>query len=111
MALTKSTTPKPPKPLRKFNPWASPPTHDDHPDRGCEYSRTCLSCPLPKCVLDMTLPEQRHLRNRRRDSLRFAQVKYLKPRQAAKTLKISIRTYYRLAARVRAAFAIQGGQS
>ena len=31
-------------------------------DTGCEYSPSCLDCPLPKCKEDMTLGEQMKLR-------------------------------------------------
>ena len=39
-------------------PWNIP----THLDTGCEFSPSCLDCPLPKCKEDMTIGEQMKLR-------------------------------------------------
>ena len=39
-------------------PWNIP----AYPDTGCEFSLSCLDCPLPKCKEDMSLGEQTKLR-------------------------------------------------
>jgi len=34
----------------------------EHPDKGCEFSRSCLACPLPLCKDDMEPIELHRLR-------------------------------------------------
>jgi len=34
----------------------------EHPDQGCEFSRSCLRCPLPLCKDDMEPIELHRLR-------------------------------------------------
>ena len=38
------------------------PSAAEHPDQGCEFSRSCLRCPLPLCKDDMEPIELHRLR-------------------------------------------------
>jgi hypothetical protein len=42
-----------------------PPEHCQYRDAGCEFSKSCLNCPLPVCVYDEPGGRQKLLKKRR----------------------------------------------
>ena len=73
------------------------------PDIGCEASTKCLECPLPQCKHDDPAAYQRW-RRQRLDAARIATMnrENLTVAEAAERFNITIRTVFRIRARVRA---------
>ena len=75
-------------------------------DTGCEDAgvSSCLSCPLAKCVEDMTLEELRAFRRGRRDQekVRVIEDERLSVEEAAARFGITTRTVWRILERNRA---------
>ena len=75
----------------------------DIPDLGCEAAPKCLECPLPQCKHDDPAAYQRCQRQRM-DAARIATMdrENLTVAEAAERFNITIRTVFRIRARVRA---------
>ena len=75
-------------------------------DTGCDVAPACLSCPLPRCIHDLTvaeLGEQRRQRKAQPILEVLALLTHLPPeeaaRQAAASCGVGIRTVFRIKAR------------
>lgn len=64
------------------------------PDTGCEYSPSCLSCPLPACKYEMPLPRQEFM-ERAREIARVRAAQGLTARQLAARFGVSVRSVHR----------------
>lgn len=68
-----------------------------YPDTGCQVHPACLSCPLPRCVLDEPPGQRAAARNRERDAAIIAAMQRGESvRQIGATLGISRRTVHRV---------------
>ena len=73
------------------------------PDDGCQYSSSCLECPLPACKHDMP-PEELHAELRRIEDRKKADMilrEGLTAKEAAARLGVTVRSVYRIMGRVR----------
>ena len=84
-------------------PAADPRTHPIVPDQGCQYSPSCLACPLPVCKHDR--PNGQHPDNSKqaRDLAAASMIlsQNLTAQQAAERLGVTVRTVYRILSRAR----------
>jgi hypothetical protein len=78
-----------------------PPEYCQYSDTGCEFSETCLNCPLPICVYEEPGGKQRFIkRNRALEMARlFLEGKSVK--ELASIFKVSTRTVQRALKSVR----------
>lgn len=73
------------------------------PDRGCEHSQSCLTCPLPICKHDRPITKSRSKRATDMATARMILKHNLSAEQAAEILKVDKRTVYRILSRARKA--------
>ncbi len=73
-----------------------PPEFCHYPDEGCEFSETCLNCPLPVCIYDEPRGKHRLLRKKRANEMTQLYAKGGKTvRELARIYKVSRRTVQR----------------
>ncbi len=73
-----------------------PPEFCRYRDEGCEFSESCLNCPLPLCVYDEPGGRQRvRLRQRAREMARIARTDGVGTKELAKMFGVSQRTVQR----------------
>lgn len=77
----------------KFNP-----KHD-----GCEYAKTCLACPLPRCKEELSAGARVKLKTRWADlqTWELMQAENLTPAQVAKKKNLGVRAVYRMLERIK----------
>ena len=46
-----------------------PPEYCNYPDEGCEFSESCLNCPLPLCVYEEPRGKQRLIKETRNSKI------------------------------------------
>ena len=65
---------------------------------GCQFSASCLQCPLPVCKHEMSREElKKHLRARQdAETVRNMKERRLSPKETANEFGISVRTVYRI---------------
>lgn len=76
---------------------ALPPEDEIYPDAGCEFSPTCLNCPLPVCIYDEPGGKQAVLKRRRAAEmcrLHYQEGKTI--RELAGIFRVSVRTVQRV---------------
>ena len=77
---------------------------DRHPqDLGCQYSESCLICPLPKCKHEMTMGQVKIevKKAESRKQVAFIIENRLSIQEAAERLNVSERTIFRMMERAR----------
>ena len=76
-----------------------PPEYCSYKDEGCALSPSCLQCPLPRCVEELSWGRQKLSKALRDKEIRhlYAQEKHT-PGQLANQFKISLRTVQRVLA-------------
>ena len=76
-------------------------------DAGCDWSPSCLGCPLPKCVYDLTPAEKNAYRRQRRlirdQAMAMAVFAGVSPETVADEEGVTVRTVFRAMKRVREA--------
>ena len=73
-----------------------PPEYSHYRDEGCEFSSSCLNCPLPKCVYDQPGGRQRWLKRQRdKEMARLVTVEGKGIKELALMFGISQRTVQR----------------
>ncbi|MFY9812580.1 MAG: helix-turn-helix domain-containing protein [Dehalococcoidales bacterium] len=84
--------------MRKMNDnsYDLPPEFCHYPDEGCEFSESCLNCPLPVCIYDEPRGKHRLLRKKRVNEMTQLYAKDGKSiRELARIYKVSRRTVQR----------------
>ena len=73
-----------------------PPEFCRYPDEGCEFSESCLNCPLPVCVFEEAGGRRRLLQDRRAEEIaRLSVVEARGTRELAELYGVSQRTVQR----------------
>ncbi len=65
-------------------------------DTGCRFQPSCLSCPLPTCVLDVSRGGQKMVKGERDAEVRRRRAAGEDPLAIARGLKVSLRTVQRV---------------
>ncbi len=77
------------------------PVFSEHPDTGCEFSPTCLECPLPACKYDDWAGARRYLHALRWEQIKRCRSRGLDRTQTARQIGMSPRTVDRAVAMAR----------
>jgi hypothetical protein len=73
-----------------------PPEHCQYQDTGCEFSQSCLNCPLPVCVYEEPGGRQRLVKRKRAtEMVRLYTTEGKSVRELAKIFGVSTRTIQR----------------
>ena len=73
-----------------------PPEHCRYQDEGCEFSRSCLNCPLSKCIYDEPRGRQRQAKRQRdREIVRLLTTEGKGVKELATCFGVSQRTVQR----------------
>ena len=64
----------------------------DHSDTGCRYFDSCLDCPLPRCLFEVSAPEKKRMMRDYRWSLMSARFRELVDGQAMPADEAAIAT-------------------
>ena len=82
--------------LREYDELDLPPEFCRYPDQGCEFSESCLNCPLPMCVFEEAGGRRRLLQDRRAEEMARLSVTESKgTRELAELYGVSQRTVQR----------------
>ena len=79
-----------------------PPEYCHYRDEGCEFAKSCLNCPFPKCIYDQPRGRQRWLKGQRdREMIRLFDTDGKGIRELASLFSVSERTVQRALKKVR----------
>ncbi len=86
------------------------PEETSYPDEGCEVFSSCLNCPLPRCVYEMTWGKQRWLKSQRNREMTRLFVGGEDVKEVARRFGVSERTVQRVLKDYRTAIGKGGKQ-
>jgi AraC-like DNA-binding protein len=72
-----------------------PPEYCHYRDKGCEYARSCLTCPFPQCLYDEPRGRQRWLKELRNKEINKLFSGGWKIKELALLFGVSLRTIQR----------------